>query len=213
IGQAGGGGRVEFDFNYPLFLDYQRQNGVLSQLAATGEMDVGLGTGGATERQRAMLVSGNYFSMLGVNAALGRTFAANEGREIDDAAVVILSYGLWQRSFGAEPQVIGRSVTVNGLTFTIIGVAPRAFTGTSRARAPDMYVPIPTYGQLTGPLPGGEHPLRTRFFTWMYMIGRLKEAGTREQAQSGMNTLASQIYSVTPANTATNLAILPGARG
>ncbi|HTL56076.1 MAG TPA: ABC transporter permease [Candidatus Limnocylindrales bacterium] len=213
VGQARGPGQVEFDFNYPLFLDYQRENSAFSQLTATAEMDVGLGTGGATERQRAMLVSGNYFTMLGVNAALGRTFAANEGREIDDAAVAVLSYGLWQRGFGAEPQVIGRRVTVNGRPFTVIGVAPREFTGTSRATVPDMYLPITTYGQLTGPLPGGEHPLRTRYFTWLYIMGRLKNPVTREQTQSGMNVLASQIYSVSPANTSTNIAILPGARG
>src|SRR5712671_2786296 len=79
LGQPHRDGLPEFDFNYPLFRDYQRENTVFAQLAATSEMDVGLGTGGATERQRAMVVSGNYFTMLGVNAALGRTFAANEG--------------------------------------------------------------------------------------------------------------------------------------
>src|SRR5262249_39856099 len=113
VGQPRRDGNVDFDFNYPLFLDYQRQNTVFSQLAATSELDVGLGTGGATERQRAMVVSGNYFNMLGINAALGRTFAKNEGAEIDDAAVLVLSHGLWQRRFGADPQVIGKTVTIN----------------------------------------------------------------------------------------------------
>src|SRR5262245_134333 len=157
VGQARRDGNADFDFNYPLFRDYQRENTVFSQLAATFEMDVGLDTGGATERQRAMVVSGNYFSVLGVNAALGRTLAANEGAEIDDAAVLVLSHGLWQRQFGADPQVIGRSVTVNGRAFMVIGVAPREFTGTSRATVPDLYLPITMYGQLTGPLQGGEH--------------------------------------------------------
>jgi predicted permease len=203
----------EFDFNYPLFLDYQRQNTVFTQLAATSEMDVGLGTGGATERQRAMVVSGNYFDMLGVNAAIGRTFAKNEGVEIDDAPVVVLSHGLWQRRFGASPQVIGRTVTVNARPFTVIGVAPREFTGTSRATLPDLYLPITVYGQLTGPLQGGEHPLRTRFFTWLYMIGRLKDGTTLEQARSSMNKLAADIYAVAPANTSTNLAVIAGTQG
>src|SRR5262245_35547011 len=175
VGQARRDGNADFDFNYPLFRDYQRDNTVFSQLAATSEMDIGLGTGGATERQRAMVVSGNYFSMLGLNAALGRTFTANEGVEIDDAPVVVLSHGLWQRRFAADPQVIGRGVTINGRPFTIIGVTPREFAGTSRATTPDLYLPITMYGQLTGPLPGGEHPLRTRFFTWHYVLGRLKE--------------------------------------
>jgi predicted permease len=213
VGQARRDGNLDFDFNYPLFRDYQSQNTVFAELAATSEMDVGLGTGGAAERQRAMVVSGNYFTMLGINAALGRTFAKNEGAEIDDAAVIVLSHGLWQRRFGADPTVIGRSVTVNARPFTIIGVAPREFTGTSRATLPDLYLPITVYGQLTGPLQGGEHPLRTRFFTWLYMIGRLRDGVTLEQARGGMNKLASEIYSVTPANTATNLAVVPGAKG
>src|SRR6516164_9316222 len=159
VGQPRRDGNVDFDFNYPLFLDYQRHNTVFSQLSATSEMDVGLGTGGATDRQRALVVSGNYFAMLGVNAALGRTFANNEGTEIDDAPVVVLSHGLWQRRFGADPQVIGRNVTINARPFTVIGVAPREFSGTSRATIPDLYIPITMYRQLTGPLQGGEHPL------------------------------------------------------
>src|SRR5262249_42029515 len=103
VGQSRRDGGVDFDFNYSLFRDYQTENTVFSQVAATYEMDVGLGTGGETERQRAMVVSGNYFSMLGVNAALGRTFAANEGVEIDDAQLIVLSHGLWERRFGADP--------------------------------------------------------------------------------------------------------------
>ena len=213
LGQTRRDGQPDFDFNYPLFRDYQRENKVFSQLSATSEMDVGLGTGGATERQRAMVVSGNYFTMLGVNAALGRTFAANEGVEIDDAPVIVLSHGLWQRRFGADPQVIGRNVTVNGRPFTIVGVTPREFTGTSRATTPDLYLPITMYGQLTADRPGGEHPLSTRYFTWLYIMGRLKDGVTREQAQTAMGTLAEQIHTTTPANTSTNLAVLPGVEG
>jgi hypothetical protein len=137
------GDQLAFDnFNYPLFRDYQRGNTVFSQLTATFETAVGMGDGGATERQRALLVSGNYFQMLGVSAALGRTFAQNEGVEIDDAPVAVLSHGLWRRQFGADPQVIGRQITVNSRVFTVIGVAPREFTGTTRGHIPDLYVPM-----------------------------------------------------------------------
>lgn len=213
IGQARRDGQPDFDFNYPLFRDYQRGNTVFSQLAASSELDVGLGTGGATERRRALAVSGNYFTLLGVEPALGRTFAVNEGVEVDDAPVVVLSHGLWQRQFGADPQVIGRHVTVNASPFTIIGVAPREFAGTSRASAPDLYLAITMYGSLTGPLQGGEHPLRTRFFTWLSMMGRLRDGVTLDQAQVAMTTLAQQVRAATPANTSTNLVVLPGAQG
>lgn len=213
IGMPRRDGTPEFDFNYLLFRDYQRDNSVFSQLAATSEMDVGIGTGGATERQRAMVVSGNYFSMLGVNAALGRMFLPDEGVEIDDAPVLVLGHGLWQRAFGADPAVIGRSVSVNGKTFTVIGVAPREFTGTSRGSAPDLYLPITMYGQLMTSLPGGEHPLRTRYFTWMYMIGRLKDGISLEQAQASLQTLTDRYNQNRPPNTPDRIVLLPGVQG
>jgi putative ABC transport system permease protein len=213
LGQSRGQGNVEYEFNYPLFRDYQRENKVFSQLSATAEQSVGLGTGGATERQQALLVSGNYFSMLGVNAALGRTFAPNEGVEIDDAPVVVLSHGLWERRFGADPQVLNRSVTVDGHPFTVIGVAPREFTGTTRGFVPDLYVPITMYGQLTSERPGNEHPLNTRFFTWHWIMGRLKDGVSPIQAKAAMEVLARQADAAKLPNTATNLVVLPGAQG
>lgn len=213
LAQARNNGGADFDFNYPLFRDFQRENKVFSLLSATADQAVGLGTSGATERQRALFVSGNYFAMLGVNAAIGRTFAANEGVEPDDAAVVVLSHGLWLRRFGADPQVIGRSVSINERPFTVIGVTPREFFGTTRGQIPDLYVPITAYGQLTVERPGGETPLNSRYFTWHQIIGRLYNGVTHAQAQAAMQSLARQIREVTPANTSTNLAVMPGARG
>jgi predicted permease len=182
-------------------------------LAATGELPVGLGTGGATERQRALAVSGNYFAMLGITPALGRTFASDEGVEIDDASVVVLSHGLWRRRFGADPAIIGRSVTINGRVFTVIGVTPREFAGTTRSTIPDLYIPITLYGQLTGPLQGGEHPLRTRFFTWHQILGRLKDGVTHEQAQVAMQALTDQFNQNPAPNTPERIVVRPGAQG
>ena len=109
LGQKGTARNVDYDFNFPLFRNYQRRSTVFGHLAAVGEQNVGLGIGGATEGQRALLVSGNYFTMLGVNAAFGCTFTANEGVEIDDAPVLVLSHELWERSFGTDPLVIDRA--------------------------------------------------------------------------------------------------------
>jgi predicted permease len=213
LGQLNDRGGADFHFNYPLFRDYQTGNLVFENLSATAPMSVGVGTSGTTERRQALLVSGSYFAMLGVNAALGRTFAPDEGVEIDDAAVVVLSHGLWQRSFGADPQVIGRTVRINAKPFTVIGVTPREFTGTTRTGSPELYVPIASYGQLTAHRPGGVHPLQQRYFTWTMIMGRLKDGVSREQAQAAMNLLAQQIHAETPANTSTNLGVLPGALG
>ncbi len=213
LGQEYRRGSVEYDFNYPLFRDYQRENQVFSHLSATAVTSVGLGTGGATERHQALLVSGNYFSMLGVGAALGRTFAENEGVELDDAPVVVLSHGLWLRRFGGDPQVLGRPVTVNGKSYTVIGVAPREFTGTTRTATPDLYLPITMYGQLVTDRPGGEHPLSTRYFTWHTIMGRLRDGVTPAAAGAAMRELARQANAAGLPNTSTNLTILPGAQG
>jgi predicted permease len=213
LGQGQRGHRIDFDFTYPLFRDYQRANTVFSHLAVTMEESVGLGTGGATERQRALLVSGNYFAMLGVDAALGRTFAPDEGVEIDDAPVVILSHGLWQRSFGADPQVIGRKVTVNSRSFTVVGVARREFTGTTRGFAPDLYLPITMYGQLTAERPGGENPLASRYYSRPWVMGRLKDGVNLVQAEAALGVLAQQAHTAGIPNASTNLVVLSGAQG
>ena len=213
LGQPMRNGTIEYEFNYPLFRDYQRHNEVFSQLSATASQTVGLGTGGATERQSALLVSGNYFTMLGIDAALGRTFSANEGVEIDDATVAILSHKLWENRFGSDPKVIGSSVTINAKPFTVIGVTPREFAGTTPGSAPDLYLPITAFGQITAFRPGNDHPLATRFYTWQQMMGRLKEGIPSAQAQASMQILAQRIFADTPANTATNLVLMPGARG
>ncbi len=207
------GNRLEFDFTYSLFRDYQRENTVFSLLAVTMDESVGLGAGGTTERRRALLVSGNYFAMLGIDAALGRTFAPNEGVEIDDAPVVILSHRLWQGGFGADPQVIGRKVTVNSRSFTVIGVAPREFAGTTRGLAPDLYLPITMYGQLTSIRPGGENPLASRYYSRPWMMGRLKDGVNPAQAEAALGALAQRAYAAGIPNASTNLIVLPGSRG
>ena len=213
VAQGQRDGHLEYDFTYPLFRDFQRASPVFSHLAALLEEPVGLGTGGATERQRALLVSGNYFAMLGVEAALGRTFAPNEGVQIDDAPVVVLSHGLWQRRFGADPEVIGRKVTVNSQSFTVVGVAPREFTGTTRGSTPDLYLPITMFGQLTADRPGGENPLASRYYSRSWMMGRLENGVSRVQAEAALDVFAKQAHSAGVPNTSTNLVVLPGAQG
>lgn len=207
------GGQPDYEFTYPLFRDYQRENTVFSELTALGVQAVGVTTRTATERQQALLVSGNYFRMLGVEAALGRTFAADEGVEVDDVPVAVLSHGLWQRGFGADPQIVGQNLIINGSSFTVIGVAPRHFTGTERGQTPDLYLPITSYARLSPARIGNDHPLRTRYFVWHKIMGRLRAGVTFPQAESAMQGLARQIQAVNPANVSTNLAVYPGAQG
>ncbi len=213
LAQHGSNGRLDPDFNFPLYQDYARGNTVFQQLSATADLAVGLGVDGVTQRRRALLVSGNYFRMLGVEMALGRGFSVGEGEAVEDAPLAVVSHGLWLRQFGAEPGVIGRSVTLNGYPYTVIGVAPPEFTGTQRGYAPELYVPITEYGRLMADRPGGFHPLETRYFTWHSVMGRLRDGVTLAQARASMRVLSQQVAAVSPANTSTNPVVLPGAQG
>jgi predicted permease len=201
------------DFNFPLFRDYQRDNTVFEALSATSIHSVGVGANSGTDRRQALLVSGNYFSMLRVEPALGRTFSSDEGVTVDDAPVVVLGHNLWVSQFGADPLVLGRKVMVDGHPFTVIGVAPREFAGTSRGQVPDLYVPITMFGLFAADRPGGEHPLNSRYFTWHHILGRLKDGISREQAQLAMDALNAEIHRATPPNTPEKLVLLPGGQG
>ncbi len=214
LAQPGGrGGRPDYDLNYPLYRDLQRENSVFSQLSAVAPKSVGLRVTEGTVRRGALLVSGNYFSMLGVNAALGRMFAQNEGAEIEDAAVGVLSHRLWMSQFGGDPQVLGRAIDVNGTPVMVIGVAPREFTGSTRGEEPDLYLPITILGRLDGSGERAGEPLRDRDYTWINVLGRLQDGVSLAQAEIAMRTLGQQIALVNPKNTPENLMVLPGSQG
>lgn len=200
-------------FNYPVYQTYRRENASFRHLAAVAERPVGLGADGVTESERAALVSGNYFALLGVDARLGRTFAENEGVAPDDAPVVVLDHGLWVRRFGADPRVLGQKVTINDQPFTVIGVAPADFTGTTRGAVVGLYLPLTEFGRLTPDRPFGAHPLQSRDIHWLQIMGRLRDGVTREQAKAELVGLADQVSRISPQGVTTNVAVLPGAQG
>jgi len=166
-------------FTYPDFADYRDLNTVFDGLVCVAETALNLSERGPAERIHGLQVSGNYFSALRVTPALGRGFLLAEERAPDAPPVAVLSYGLWQRRFGADPAVVGREITLNGRGHTVLGVAPAEFTGTIRGTAPDLYVPI--------------KPDSSRGKYWLLLMGRLKPQVSREQAQAAMNVLGLQI--------------------
>ena len=108
--------------SYLDYLDFRDRNVVLSGLAAHQVQPLNLGRGEKPERVWGAVVSGNYFNVLGVRALIGRTFLPEEDRTPKSHPVVVIGYGLWQRYFGTDPKVIGRTITLNEHNFTIIGV-------------------------------------------------------------------------------------------
>jgi putative ABC transport system permease protein len=175
--------------SYPDYLDYRRRLEVFSDLLAWSEVAVSLNLNDQAEQAYGMVVSGNYFSMLGVQPAVGRLFSEEEDRTPAAHPVTVISFGLWQSRFGGDPAVIGQSVKLSGRPFTIIGVAPKGFTSTYSLFAPTLYVPLMMQGQLMSkPDIFGERTSKN-----LKLTARLKPGVTREQAQSAFDLLDRQL--------------------
>lgn len=131
--------------SYPNYKDYRDRNQVFSSLLVyTG---VGLNLTGGAEPHLVMgqLVSGNYFSTLGLNPALGRSFLPEEDAPGSASQVVVISYRFWRQEFAGDPDVLSRSVSLNGRPYRIVGVAPQGFEGLDTLTASDIWVPMELY--------------------------------------------------------------------
>lgn len=198
-------------FNYPLYKDYRDQNEVFEDLIAYSEIPLSLSGEGQPERVYGLIVTGNYFSTLGAKPSVGRAFLPEEDQTPGSHPVAVVSHRLWQRRFGGDPNLAGKTINLNGYGFTVIGIAPAEFSGTTRGFTPDIYVPMMMLAQATGRQ--GLEPLTSRGYNWLSVMGRLKPGVGREQAQASMRTLASQIKQVYPMNTITELNLLDASRG
>jgi putative ABC transport system permease protein len=204
-------GGLDSSFNYPLYADYRDQNSVFDGLIALDTAAVHLNTGAESERVSGMIVSGNFFDVLGVRMARGRGFLPEEDQVLDRNPVVVLSHGLWSSRFAADPEIVNRSIVLNGRSFTVVGVAPAGFSGTYPGFNASLYVPMHMYMAIDPER--NKNPLELRVFTWMNVMGRLKPGVTREQAQAAMRALAANIKKVQPMNTDENLVLTDGSRG
>jgi predicted permease len=203
-------GEQDTSFSYPIYRDYRDQNDVFDGLLAYTETAMNLNEGGQPERIMGVLVSGNYFDALGVTPALGRAFLPEEDRTPGAHPVAVVSYGLWRHRFGADPKLVGRVITLNTHSFTVIGVAPAEFRGVRRGQSPDVYVPIQMIMQAWPSRRPDD--LNNRGFSWLNLMGRLKPGVTREQAQTAMSALSSRIMQVHP-NTWPLIALVDGSQG
>ena len=182
VEDAGGAPAI---FSYPLYADLRDRNDVLSGVVAFEQRPFSMSDGNATERVIGQIVSGNYFAVLGVRPALGRFFLPEEDRTPNSHPVIVISHGLWRRSFGADPAVIGKTLSLNAYRYTVVGVAPSEFTGTTRGTASDVYVPIMMQARVSARRDG---MLNNRNAGWLQLIGRLKPNVTRQQAQAALST-------------------------
>jgi len=182
-----------FDNNsYPNYLEVRNRNTVFSDVYAFRFDSQAMSLGGAkgAERIYGSLVTNNYFSTLGVRPALGRLFTRDDREEAGAAPVVVLTHHFWARRFQRDASIVGSSLLINGHPFTVIGVAPEGFRGTTLFSA-DLWVPMNMVADAT---PRQDASMLTsRQAAWLLMGGRLKPGVTRERAQAELTLIGSAL--------------------
>jgi len=179
----------EQTFSYPMYRDFRDKKEVFSGVIARFGVPLSLEHKGQTERARGELVSGNFFEVLGVKAAVGRTLVASDDVIPGGHPVVVLGHGFWQRRFGADPRVVGETIKVNSHAFTVLGVAAAGFNGIEVGASPDLYLPIAMKAHATPTW----NELENRRSVWLNLMARLKPGMSRERAAAGLQVLYRQI--------------------
>jgi predicted permease len=170
-------------FSYPMFRDLEKVQAVFTGIAAHRLFSANLAARGETLNGDGMLVSGSYFPVLGVRAALGRLLGPDDDRTIGESHVVVLSHAYWQSRFGQDPGVLNQTLVVNGQEMTIVGVAQRGFDGTTLGAKPQVFVPITMRGFMSPNFKAFDD----RQNYWTYVFARLKPGVTPEQARTALN--------------------------
>ena len=171
---------------YPNFQDYQRDNHTFASMAADSEDDFNLTGAAETERLRGDRISASFFPLLGVKPVIGRNFGAEE-EHLGAQPVALIGAGFWQRKFGSSREVVGKTITLNGSQYTIVGVIPASFR---LDRSNDVYVPL---GQWSEP------SFRDRNSHMIEVEGRLKPGVTLAQGQADMDEVGRNLAAAYPA--------------
>jgi predicted permease len=219
-------------FSYPVYEHIAAKNQVFSSLTALAgnQSPLDVSYKGVPGRADGELVSGTFFSTLGVEPVLGRTLTPDDDR-IGSSPAAVISYGYWQRRFGRDPGVLGRTITVNSIPVTIVGVCPPEFYGVRPGRAVEVWLPLHTQPQVEPrwspeppePAPGNAaKPVGTLFETrdgwWVLIMGRLKPGVSEQQARAELDVLLQQSMSpdikpTTKPEVIPHLDVEPGSKG
>ncbi len=180
--------------SFPALQDFRQQADAFTGLAAfssdnTANLNI---AGGEAERISATNVTGDFFEVLGLRPAAGRLFTAEDDVTPGGHPVMVLSESYWRRRFGGDRGVVGSTVQLNTLAFTVIGVAPRGFHGLTLGTVPDVFVPVTMIDQVVPNLAQFK-PLERRGFTWLDVVGRLKPGASIQQANEQLNVIRARV--------------------
>jgi predicted permease len=182
------GRSVDNTYSYPLYQDLRTRNQVFSGLICRGSQLANMSYRGNAERVEVEFVSDNYFDMLGIPPALGRTISSQDDGYALTQPAAVLSYDYWKRHLGADPAVLNETLLLSGRTLTVVGVAGQRFHGLELGHSPAIYVPV-----RMGDFQFGAGALTNRRHIWLQIIGRLREGITLEQAQTALNPVFHRI--------------------
>ena len=185
VAAAAPGQTGQMPFSYPLFCELRDKTSGFSGMFAHDVLPMSMSGDGHTERVLGELVSGNFFSVLGAGAHLGRVLSEADDQTPGAHPVTVISYNFWQRRFGADPQIVGKTLSLNGYAFSVIGVAAEGFHGVKVGVAPDLRIPIVMDGQVRS----GPPALARRGNMWLEVMARIETAVSIEQAQAAADTL------------------------
>ncbi len=175
--------------SYPMYQDIRDKNQVFQGMFCRNVTNFNLSHEGRTELVNGELVSGNYFPVLGVGAALGRVFTAQDDLIQGGHPIAVLSYGYWKSRFAGDPGVIGMKIVLNGYPLTIVGVSAEGFDGVEPGYAPQLRIPMMMKSQVNE----GFYTLNNRRGRFVQVFGRLKPGVSLEQASAGLQPLFHQI--------------------
>src|SRR6266576_3274482 len=168
-------------FSYPMYKDLRERATVFSGLLACRRITVNVSGHGQTQAAHADLISGNFFQTLEVQPVLGRLFASSDETAPGADTVAVLSYSYWSRQFGADPSILNKPLTVNGVPLTVVGVTRKGFFGVQIGLTPDLFIPVTMKAQMA---PNPNQTLEDRTDRWLPVVGRLKPEMTVARAEA-----------------------------
>ena len=188
------------EISYPDFVDYRNQATVFEAISAEDMVPVALDSENQSDVIWGQAVSGSYFDVVRIKPIMGRTFLPEEDNAVGANSVVVMGHSLWQRRFGSDPNIVGKTIRLSNRGFQVIGVAPQSFTGSKFALSMDFWIPMAMVEDLRRS-PG---LLASRDSHWMNVLGRLKPGVTLDQASAELKSIAARLNQAYPNERASN---------